>query len=47
MHFSNIVKEGFKTLNDGETVHFDEGYDERKRKACAENVKGDGDGEPQ
>merc|ERR1712071_259034 len=46
VHFSAITKDGFKTLNDNETVTFDTTYDERKGKTSASNVVGDGDGEP-
>merc|ERR1712151_1243623 len=46
VHFSAINKDGFKTLNEGETVHFDTTYDDRKGKTSASNVTGDGDGEP-
>lgn len=46
VHFSNIQKDGFKTLNENETVWFDEHYDEQKGKMCAVNVSGKGDGEP-
>merc|ERR1719247_1898822 len=46
VHFTAIQKDGFKTLNDGETVQFDTQYDERKGKTSASNVTGNGDGEP-
>lgn len=46
VHFSSINTDGFKTLNDGETVTFDNFYDQNKGKSCAVNVTGNGDGEP-
>jgi len=46
VHFSQIQKDGFKSLNEGETVYFDEQYDQQKGKSSAVNVTGMGDGEP-
>lgn len=46
VHFSAIQKDGFKSLNEGETVWYDVTYDEMKGKTSAVNVSGQGDGIP-
>lgn len=46
VHFSAIQKDGFKSLNEGETVWYDVQYDQMKGKTSACNVTGNGDGVP-
>ena len=46
VHFSAIQGDGFKSLNEGETVSFDLNWDDQKQKYSASNVNGQGDGQP-
>eukprot|EP00542_Grammatophora_oceanica_P020529 CAMPEP_0194046292 /NCGR_PEP_ID=MMETSP0009_2-20130614/20309_1 /TAXON_ID=210454 /ORGANISM="Grammatophora oceanica, Strain CCMP 410" /LENGTH=92 /DNA_ID=CAMNT_0038691513 /DNA_START=90 /DNA_END=368 /DNA_ORIENTATION=+ len=46
VHFSQINKDGYKSLNDGENVTYDTQFDDVKQKWSATNVTGDGTGTP-
>jgi cold shock CspA family protein len=46
VHFTSINADGYKSLNDGETVSFDDFFDPNKGKTSAVNVTGNGDGQP-
>lgn len=44
VHYTHINKDGYKTLNEGESVTFDKQFDDQKQKWSATNVTGNGDG---
>jgi len=46
VHFSAINRDGYRSLNDGENVTFDDFWDQNKGKTSAVNVTGQGDGVP-
>lgn len=46
VHFSAIIKDGYKALDESESVTFDSEWDEQKQKYRASNVTGKGDGIP-
>jgi len=47
VHFTAINANGFRTLDEGETVFYDTTFDQAKQKVNACNVTGQGDGVPQ
>ena len=46
VHQSVIQTQGFRTLNEGETVTYDVQWNDQKQKNQAANVTGNGDGVP-
>jgi len=46
VHFTAINSNGFRSLDEGETVFYDTTFDQTKQKVNACNVTGQGDGVP-
>jgi len=46
VHYSAILKDGFKTLDESETVLYEMEWNDQKQKYQAVNVQGQGDGIP-